>query len=98
VVEDRFDQRVNDPLGRRRSAVARRILKALAEILPPALGEALDPVVDGLAADTEEFRDLQGRAPLLEPQQSLSPVEFLGRGRLVEEFVQRLRFTGQQLV
>src|SRR5215472_14241875 len=54
AVDDRVDQRVDDPQGRRGSSAAGGIEQALRHAQIGSVPERLGPIVDGLAAHQEE--------------------------------------------
>jgi hypothetical protein len=57
VVDDRRQQRVNDPAGRRWATGTGRIREAVGQVPPLTLLEALGPVVDRAAADAQKVGD-----------------------------------------
>ena len=78
VVDDRIDQRVDNPQRRWRPTAARGVEQAGQGIEVGALSEGVGPVVNGAWLDAEQFGDAPDGLPVVEPQQSLGPAELFG--------------------
>jgi hypothetical protein len=68
LIDDGLDQRINDPQGRGRATGARCVEEPSPEVKPLTPPESLDPVVNRLTADPEQFGDLFDGLPIGEPE------------------------------
>jgi hypothetical protein len=80
------DQGIDDPLARGRAAGTRSVGEAAARIPVRSVAETSGPVVDCLAADAEEVRDVFDRETLGQPEQSLGAPVFLATGGVEQPF------------
>ena len=88
VVEHRLQQWVDDALGCRGTAAACAVGQALVQGGVPAALEALDPVVDGLAADAQALGHLLGVFAVVKPEQRQGTAEFRGLGGMADQVLQ----------
>src|SRR5512135_3449852 len=79
LIDDGLDQRINDPQGRGRATGARGVEESSPEVKPLTVPESLDPVVNRLPADLEQFGNLFDRLPIGEPEQGLGPASLSGQ-------------------
>jgi hypothetical protein len=80
AVDYRGDQFVEGAAGRAWPAETRGVEESRPEVQAGTFLEPAQPVVDGLAADIEQFGDFGDVGPLGEPEQGLGSASLLGQG------------------
>ena len=88
VVDHGGDPFIDGAAGRPWTAKARGIEEARPQVQLGSLLESAQPVVDGLPADLQQFRDLDDVGPLGDPEQRLGSTSLLGQGGMGDEFFQ----------
>jgi hypothetical protein len=88
LIDNRLDQRVDDPQGCGWATGSRGIQEPGPEIEPLTLLESVGPVVNRLTADLEQFGNLFDRLPIGEPEQGLCPASLLGQWGMGHEVFQ----------
>src|SRR3954471_5561162 len=88
VVDHGGDPFIGGAAGRPWTAKARGVEEARPQVQLGSLLESAQPVVDGLPADLQQFRDLCDVGPLGDPEQRLGSTSLLGQGSLGDEFFQ----------
>jgi hypothetical protein len=88
VVDHGGDPFIDGAAGRPWTAKARGVEEARPQVQLGSLLESAQPVVDGLPADLEQFRDLSDVGPLGDPEQRLGSTSLLGPGGMGNEFFQ----------
>ena len=87
AIDHRGDQFVDGAAGHPWPAKTRGVQEARPQVQFGSFLEPAQPVVDGLPADMEQFRDLSDVGPLGEPEQRLGSTSLLGqRGARDEVF------------
>jgi hypothetical protein len=88
VVDHGGDSFIDGAASRPWTAKARGVVETRPEVQLGSLLESAQPVVDGLPADQEQFRDLGDVGPLGDPEQRLGSTSLLGPGGMGNEFFQ----------
>ena len=88
VVDHGGDPFIDSAAGRPWTAKARGIEEPRPQVQLGSLLESAQPVVDGLPADLQQFRDLSDVGPLGDPEQRLGSTALLGQGGMGDEFFQ----------
>jgi hypothetical protein len=88
LLDDRSDDGVEDAQGGGRSAGARAILEPFEDVSAATLLEAVDPVVQGLAADAEVIGKLLGRVAIGEPEEGLGTAALTAGRGMAEDVLQ----------
>jgi len=88
VVDHGGDPFIDGAAGRPWTAKARGIKEARPQVQLGSLLESAQPVVDGLPADLQQFRDLYDVGPLGDPEQRLGSTSLFGQGGMGDELFQ----------
>ena len=88
VVNHSGDPFIDGAAGRPWTAEARGVEEPCPEVELGSLLESAQPVVDGLPADLQQFRDLSDVGPLGDPEQRLGSTALLGQGGMGDELFQ----------
>jgi hypothetical protein len=78
VVDHGGDQVIDGAAGLPWAPKARRIPEASSQVQLGSFLESTPPVVDGLSADVQQFRDLSNVGPVGDPEQRLGSTSLLG--------------------
>jgi hypothetical protein len=88
LIDDGLDQRIDDSQGCGRATGSWDVEEPASQIKSFTLSESLDPIVDGLAANPEQFGNLFDGFPIGEPEQGLRPTPLLSQRRMGDEVFQ----------
>jgi hypothetical protein len=88
AVDHGGDQFIDGAARRPWAAKARGVEEASPQLQLGSLLESAEPVVNGLSADLQQFRDLSDVGPLGDPEQRLGSTSLLGGGSMGDEFLQ----------
>lgn len=85
AIDDLGDQWIDNPQGGGRTPLSRRISETSTEVEILPLLESIDPVVNGLATDMQEFGDLLHGFAFIKPEYGLSTTTLLHRRSVEHE-------------
>ena len=94
AVDHRGDQFIDGAAGRPWAAQARGVEEACPQVQLGSFLESAQPVVDGLPADLQQFRDLSDVGPVGDPEQRLGSTSLLGQGGVRDECLPIRRVAG----
>src|SRR5512135_2001948 len=88
AVDHGGDQFIDGAARRPGAAKARGVEEARPQVPLGSFPESAQPVVDGLPADLQQFRDLSDIGPLGDPEQRLGSTALLGQGCVGDDVFQ----------
>jgi hypothetical protein len=96
-INDRFDQRVNDPECRARATTPLTVSNAGSNLKVGSRVKASDPVIDALAGDSQPLGDLFDAIAFVEPEQGLRTLPLPEIASRSQQMFQEHGFSGTEI-